>query len=70
MTELLETLKAYLEKTKSDWNYITPTDFYKKYYNNKKKADKYILIDVRQEKEFKKHHIKGAKNIFCLCFLI
>jgi 3-mercaptopyruvate sulfurtransferase SseA len=69
MTDLLKHLKKYLAKTKNDWNYITPTDFYKKYYNNKTKADKYVLIDVRQESEFKKYHIKGAKNIFWLDLL-
>lgn len=69
MSELLTHLRKYLAKTKRDWNYITPTDFYKKYYNNKTKADKYVLIDVRQESEFKKYHIKGAKNIFWLDLL-
>ncbi len=68
-TELLKHLRKYLAKTKNDWNYITPTDFYKKYYKNKSKTDKYILIDVRQESEFKKYHIKGAKNIFWLDLL-
>ena len=68
-TELLKHLRKYLAKTKNDWNYITPTDFYKKYHNNKTKSDKYVLIDVRQESEFKKYHIKGAKNIFWLDLL-
>ena len=67
--KLLKHLRKYLAKTKNDWNYITPTDFYKKYYKNKSKTDKYILIDVRQESEFKKYHIKGAKNIFWLDLL-
>ena len=69
MTDLLKHLRKYLAKTKNDWNYITPTEFYKKYYNNKAKLDKYMLIDVRQESEFKKYHIKGAKNIFWLDLL-
>ncbi len=25
-------LENYIEKTKDDWNYITPYDFYHKYY--------------------------------------
>jgi len=69
MSDLLKHLRKYLLKTKSDWNYITPTDFYKKYYNNKKQNDKYLLIDVRQKSEFNKYHIKGAKNIFWLDLL-
>ena len=27
-------LRNYLHKIKNDWNYITPIDFYKKYYVN------------------------------------
>jgi len=60
------TLKKYLHSTKNDWNYITPIDFYNNYYL--KKRD-YFLIDLRSEKEYKKMHIKGAKNIFWLNIL-
>jgi len=29
-------LKTYIRKTETDWNYITPTDFYNDYYLKKK----------------------------------
>ena len=59
-------LRKYLKNVKDDWNYITPIDFYNEYYLKKKK---YYLIDLRGEKEYKKMHIKGAKNIFWLNIL-
>jgi 3-mercaptopyruvate sulfurtransferase SseA len=62
----IEILRNYLSGTKNDWNYITPIDFYNHYYL--KKTD-YLLIDLRDEKTFKKMHIKGAKNIFWLNIL-
>jgi rhodanese-related sulfurtransferase len=36
-------------------------DFYNKYYLKNKD---YVLIDLRSETEYKKMHIKGARNIF------
>ena len=60
------TLRDYLHSTKDDWNYITPIDFYNKYYLKKKD---YFLIDLRSEKEYKKMHIKGSTNIFWLNIL-
>ncbi len=59
------TLKNYLYNIKDNWNYITPIDFYYEYYLKKK----YFLIDLRTEKEYKKMHIKGSKNIFWLNIL-
>jgi len=59
-------LRKYLKNVKDDWNYITALDFYNEYYLKKKK---YYLIDLRGEKEYKKMHIKGAKNIFWLNIL-
>lgn len=61
-----EVLKKFLRDTKTDWNYITPTDFYDKFYLPKKK---YFLLDLRAPKEFAKFHIKGAVNIFWLDLL-
>jgi rhodanese-related sulfurtransferase len=66
------TLKKYLRSTKDDWNYITPIDFYNKYYLKKKKDANtidYYLIDLRSKEEYKKGHIKGAKNIYWLDIL-
>lgn len=62
---ILDTLRNYLHNIKDDWNYITPIDFYNDYYLKKD----YFLIDLRAEKEYKKMHIKGAKNIFWLNIL-
>ena len=62
----IEMLRHYLKSTKNDWNYITPLDFYNDYFLKKKD---YYLIDLREEKEYKKGHIKGAKNIFWLNIL-
>jgi len=54
-------LREYLHRIKDDWNYITPLDFYNKYYLTKKD---YFLIDLRSETEYNKMHIKGARNMF------
>ena len=62
----IEMLRNYLKSTKNDWNYITPLDFYNDYLLKNKD---YFLIDLREEKEYKKGHIKGAKNIFWLNIL-
>ena len=59
-------LRDYLYRTKDDWNYIIPIDFYNEYYLKKKD---YFLIDLRTEKEYKKMHIKGSVNIFWLNIL-
>ena len=57
----VDTLRKYLHSIKDDWNYITPIDFYNKYYLKKKD---YFLIDLRSKKAYKQMHIKGSKNIF------
>ena len=62
----IEILRNYLKSTKNDWNYINPLDFYNDYLLKNKD---YFLIDLREEKEYKKGHIKGAKNIFWLNIL-
>jgi rhodanese-related sulfurtransferase len=59
-------LRDYLHRTKDDWNYITPIGFYNEFYLKKKD---YFLIDLRSEKEYKKMHVKGSKNIFWLNIL-
>jgi rhodanese-related sulfurtransferase len=62
----IDSLRQFLKNTKDDWNYITPIDFYNDYYVKNKD---YFLIDLRDEKAYKKMHIKGAKNIFWLNIL-
>lgn len=64
-----EELQQYIKNTKKDWNYITPLEFYEKYYLKKHKKDSYVLIDLRKKKEFEKYHIQGAQNIFWLNLL-
>ncbi len=66
---LLPLLQKYIKNTKDDWNYITPYDFYHKYYTNKKNMKSIYLLDLRKKEEFKKFHIQGAKNIFWLDLL-
>jgi rhodanese-related sulfurtransferase len=65
-TNQIETLRQYIKTTKDDWNYITPIDFYNDYYLKKKD---YYLIDLRDETEYKKNHIKGSKNIYWMNIL-
>lgn len=62
----LSDLKNYLHNTKDDWNYITPIDYYNKYYKTNKK---HMLIDLRKKQDYKKSHIKGAKNMYWLDIL-
>jgi rhodanese-related sulfurtransferase len=57
----IDTIRNYLHSIKNDWNYITPIEFYNNYYLKNKD---YYLIDLRSQKEYKKKHIKGSKNIF------
>lgn len=63
---MLQQLKAYMQQTKNDWNYITPTEFYKKYYIPKKD---YFLVDLRDNFTYKKGHIGNAINIFWMDIL-
>jgi rhodanese-related sulfurtransferase len=59
-------LQSYVKKTKNDWNYITPTDFYNNYYLNKSKRNNFVIIDLRKSDAYNEYHIKGAINIFWL----
>jgi rhodanese-related sulfurtransferase len=61
MTIDARVLRDYLHRTKDDWNYITPMDFYNDYVVKKKD---YFLIDLRSEPEYNKMHVKGARNMF------
>ena len=59
-------LRNYLQTTKDDWNYITPVEFYNKYYMKKKP---YFLVDLRDKEAYNAGHVKGAINIFWLNIL-
>lgn len=63
----LQKLRKYIRCTKKDWNYITPVDFYEKYF--KKNKDNYVLIDLRRRDAFDAFHVPRAKNIFWLDLL-
>lgn len=75
---ILPNLRSYVKKTKGDWNYITPTDFYNNYYikynMNKTNSSNlinsdFVLIDLRKKDVYDQYHIKGAINIFWLDIL-
>jgi rhodanese-related sulfurtransferase len=66
MSDIKKSIKSYIKNTKNDWNYITPKDFYETIYQNKNKMKNIFLLDIRKKDDFKKFHIKGAKNIFWL----
>lgn len=59
--DLRKILNNYLENTTSDWNYITPEDFYHEFF---KKGKNFFLLDIRAKKDYDKYHIKGAQNIY------
>jgi rhodanese-related sulfurtransferase len=59
--KLINLFDKFLSETKDDWNYITPTEFYTKYYNKKP-----FILDLRQKSDFEKFHIRGSTNIFWL----
>lgn len=63
-SNITKKLQKYIRDTEKDWNYITPTDFYHKYYDKKK-----ILIDLRKKTDYDKFHIKDSINIFWLDLL-
>lgn len=64
---LLPALQDFLDKTKEDWNYITPEEFQK--LREKDKDKDFYILDIRHPEDFKKGHIPGAKNIFWLDIL-
>ena len=64
---ILPNLKEYLKNTKKDWNYITPSSFYNKYYSKNKKN--YVVIDLRKKEDYEMFHMPYSKNIFWLDLL-
>ena len=59
--DIIDSLKDYIKDVDKNWNYITPVDLKKEL---DKDPNKYFLLDIRKLEDFKKGHIKGAKNIF------
>lgn len=67
-TNIIPVLRNYIKKTKNDWNYITPYEFYTKYFSNKNKRN-YVVIDLRKKQDYEKFHMPHSKNIFWLDLL-
>lgn len=67
MNNILPMLRKYLKETKNDWNYITPSDFYNKYYKNHR--EDYVVIDIRKKNAYNEYHIPNSINIFWLDIL-
>lgn len=59
--DIINSLKDYIKDVDKNWNYITSVDLKK---DLDKDPNKYFLLDIRKSEDFKKGHIKGAKNIF------
>jgi rhodanese-related sulfurtransferase len=66
---MLNVLRKYVKDTKEDWNYITPTDFYKQYFSKKSMKNDYITIDLRKKEDYKQFHMPGSINIFWMDLL-
>lgn len=50
----------YLDQTKTDWNYILPSELQLEGF------EKYFLLDVRHPKDFATGHLPDSTNIFWL----
>lgn len=66
-TEILPYLRNYVKKTGKEWNYITPCQFYDKYFLKNKKD--YVLIDLRRKSDYDVFHVPRSINIFWLDLL-
>ena len=64
---LLSLLRRYIKNTKDDWNYITPSDFYKNFFSKKNKN--YVVIDLRRKKDYQAFHMPYSVNMFWLDLL-
>jgi len=60
-------LRSFLSNTKTDWNYITPIDFYNKYWTQSRSD--YVLVDLREKSAYDKFHIDKSINIYWLDIL-
>lgn len=69
MTACTDRVYSYLSETDRDWNYITPIDFYRRYFAKPNRRRSYVVVDLRKAHVFRQYHIPGAKNIFWLDLL-
>ena len=60
---ILDALRDYTDDVDKNWNYITAPELKKKGLN------KFYILDIRKEKDFKEGHLPGAHNIFWLDLL-
>lgn len=65
--EILPCLRNYLQKTGKQWNYITPCQFYEKYFI--KNTSSYVLIDIRRKSDYDLFHVPRSVNMFWLDIL-
>ena len=56
----------YLQTTKNDWNYITPSQLYHILYGDASHPRPCFLLDVRKKEDYLNGHIPGSVNIFWL----
>lgn len=66
---LLPIARKYIKNTKEDWNYITPSDFYKHFFSKKSLKNDYIVIDLRKKEDYDEFHMPRSVNIFWLDLL-
>jgi len=59
--DLFGRIDEYIKNTDQSWNYIIAPELYKELMVSN---NKFFLLDVRKPQDYKKGHIKGAKNIF------
>lgn len=69
MSDCTDRVYGYLADTGRDWNYITPVDFYRRYFSKPKMRGKYVVVDLRKAAAFRQYHLPHAKNIFWLDLL-
>ena len=67
VTDIKSQLRSFLSNTKTDWNYITPVEFYNDYWTQSRSD--YVLVDLREKSAYDKFHIDKSINIYWLNIL-
>jgi rhodanese-related sulfurtransferase len=58
--EVENAIEKYFDNVDGGWNYIAPPELKKELEEGKN----YFILDTRKPEDFKRGHLKGAKNIF------
>lgn len=58
---LKQILRNYMKQVDTNWNYITSPEMKKLISKN---PNKYFLLDIRKQNDFKKAHIPNSINIY------